>query len=267
VRRVTLEMQDLRPPVVAAVAAVWQALELASAQAGHAAIRPKGGRDIVTSADIAVEDLLRELIGSATGLPVVGEERGGEAPADGSGYWLIDPICGTTNYASGTPLYAVNVALAEHGQITAAVVGDPSAGEVLVAEAGRGCRAVPAAGAARMLRTSRASQAVAVEAARSKGPRRARAAGFIADLINADRWDFRSLGSTQSLGYVAGGKLAAWAIFATDSAVHCAAGTLLVTEAGGVVTDLAGAPWTPQSDCCLAAADASLHGELLALLG
>jgi myo-inositol-1(or 4)-monophosphatase len=260
-------MQELRPPTSVAVAAVWQALALAGASAGQAEVRSKGGRDIVTSADLAVEDLLRELIGPATGLPVVGEERGGEAPADGSGCWLIDPICGTTNYASATPLYSVNVALAEHGQITAAVVGDPSAGEVLVAEAGRGCWAVPAAGAARALRTSRASQAVAAEAARSKGARRARAAGFISALIEADRWDFRSLGSTQSLGYVAAGKLAAWAIFATDSAVHCAAGTLLVTEAGGVVTDLAGRPWTTGADCCLAAADAGLHAELLALLG
>ncbi len=65
---------------------------------------------------------------------------------------------------------------------------------------------------------------------------------------------------------MAAGKLAAWVIFRTDSPVHCAAGTLLVAEAGGVVTDLAGAAWSVGADCCLAAADAQLHAELMALL-
>ena len=258
--------QEFRPQTVAAIDAVWQALTLAAGQAGRAAVRPKAGRDIVTSADIAVEDLLRELIGAATALPVVGEERGGAAPPGRSPYWLIDPICGTTNFAAGTPLYSVNVALAEDGQITAAIVGDPSAGQVLVAEAGRGCWALSSTGARRRLRTSRASRAVAVEAARSAGRRRAQAAAFIADLIRADDWDFRSLASSLSLGYLAAGKLAAWVIFGTDGPEHCAAGSLLVAEAGGIVTDLAGAPWSVAADSCLAAADDGLHAELRALL-
>jgi myo-inositol-1(or 4)-monophosphatase len=258
--------EDFRSETAVAIEAVWQALSLAAGQAGHADITPKSGRDIVTSADIEVEDLLRGLIGDGSGLPVVGEERGGTAPADGSPYWLIDPICGTTNFASGTSLYSVNVALAEGGQIAAAVVGDPSAAEVIVAEAGRGCWALSRTGQRRRLSTSRSSQAVAVEPARSAGQRRAEAAAYIANLITADHWDFRSLGSTQSLAYVAAGKLAAWVIFRTDSPVHCAAGTLLVAEAGGVVTDLAGAAWSVGADCCLAAADAQLHAELMALL-
>ncbi len=159
--------EDFRSQTAVAIEAVWQALSLAAGQAGQADITPKSGRDIVTSADIAVEDLLRGLIGDGGGLPVVGEERGGTAPADGSAYWLIDPICGTTNFASGTSLYSVNVALAEGGQIAAAVVGDPSAAEVIVAEAGRGCWALSRTGQRRRLRTSRSSQAVAVEPARS----------------------------------------------------------------------------------------------------
>jgi myo-inositol-1(or 4)-monophosphatase len=249
------------------VTAVWPALDLARAAAGRAEVTPKAGRDIVTTADVATEDLLRKLIGDSTGLPVVGEERGGEIPADGAPCWLIDPICGTTNFASGLPLYSVNVALVERGQVTAAVVGEPSADEILVAQAGLGCWALSRSGQRRRALTGRSSRAIAVEPARSAGLRRARSAAFTARLIEADTWDFRSLASTQSLCFVAAGKLAAWVIFGTDGPEHAAAGSLLVTEAGGIVTDLAGAPWTIAADSCVAAADQDLHAELMTLLG
>jgi myo-inositol-1(or 4)-monophosphatase len=257
-----------RPQTTAAIEAVRRGLLLAREQSGRAAVTPKAGRDIVTSADIAVEDAIRELIADRTGLPVVGEEHGGEIPRDGSACWLVDPICGTRNYASGTSLYSINVALAEGGQITAGVVGDPSAGEILVAELGGGA-AASAGGAEddwRPLHTTDAARTVAIEPARSAGSRREHAAAVIADLIRADRWDFRSLASTLSMAYVADGRLSAWAVFVTDSPVHCAAGSLLVRESGGVVSDLDGAAWSPGSDSCLVSANAGLHCELLDLV-
>jgi myo-inositol-1(or 4)-monophosphatase len=259
---------SFRPQTSAAIWAVRRGLLLAREQSGRAAVTPKAGRDIVTSTDVAVEEAIREVIADRTGLPVVGEEHGGEIPDDGSACWLVDPICGTRNYASGTSLYSINVALAEGGQITAGVVGDPSTGEVLVAEHGRG--AVAAGGRAgddwRPLRTSAAGQTVAIEPARSAGARREHAAAVIASLIRADRWDFRSLASTLSMAYVARGWLAAWAVLWTDSPVHCAAGSLLVAEAGGIVSDIGGAPWTTDSDSCLASADTVLHSQLLEVL-
>jgi myo-inositol-1(or 4)-monophosphatase len=256
------------PQTSAAIEAVRLGLRLAREQSGRAAITPKAGRDIVTSADIAVEDAIRELIADRTGLPVVGEEHGGEIPRDGSACWLVDPICGTRNYASGTSLYSINVALAEGGQIAVGVVGDPSTGEVLVAELGGG--AVASAGLAhddwRPLHTTDAAGTVAIEPARSAGPRRQHAAAVIADIVRADRWDFRSLASTLSMAYVADGRLSAWAVFVTDSPVHCAAGSLVVREAGGVVSDLHGAAWSTDSDSCLVSGSARLHGELLDLV-
>jgi myo-inositol-1(or 4)-monophosphatase len=252
-----------------AVEAVRRGLALARQQAGSALVTPKAGRDIVTSADIAVEDAIRELIGERTCLPVVGEEHGGDIPGDGSACWLVDPVCGTRNYASGTPLYSINVALAEAGAVTAAVVGDPSAGEVLVAERGRGAWAASAddaRGSWRRLRATAASQTVAVEPGRSAGRRRARAAAVIADIITADRWEFRSLASTLSMAYVAAGRLAGWAVCWTDSPVHCAAGSLVVVEAGGIVSDIGGAPWHAGSDSCLASANPDVHAQLLEVL-
>ena len=81
---------------------------------------------------MAVEDAVRTIIRGAVGSLVVGEERGGEAPADGAPCWLVDPICGTRNFASGVPLYSINLAFVEGGQLTVAVVGDPSADEIQV---------------------------------------------------------------------------------------------------------------------------------------
>jgi myo-inositol-1(or 4)-monophosphatase len=261
------------PQTEMAIEAVRQGLALAQAQAGAAVVTAKGGRDIVTSADVAVEDVIREILSGQPALPVVGEEQGGQAPADGSAYWLVDPVCGTRNYASGTSLYSVNVALAEGGQINAAVIGDPSENEVMVAERGAGAWAAAAEGLAagpgadwRRLQTSDLSLTAAVEPGRSAGPRRARAAAVIAEIVRADQWEFRSLASTLSLPYVAAGRLAAWAVFWTDSPVHCAAGSLLVTEAGGMVSDLDGGAWTVGSDSCMASANLAVHAELLELL-
>src|SRR2546430_4849045 len=146
----------LRPETVRAIEAVERALELGRDRAGAADITSKGERDLVTATDVAVEDAIRDqLRGPAH--PVVGEERGGEAPADGSPYWLVDPICGTRNFASGIPLYCVNVALVEDHQVTCAVVGDGSTGEVIVAERGRGAFALED-GVSRPLATSAESQ-------------------------------------------------------------------------------------------------------------
>ena len=84
----------------------------------------------------------------------------------------------------------------------------------------------------------------------------------MAEAVRADRWDFRSLGTTLSLAYLAAGRISAYVVlFVTP--VHVAAGTLLVTEAGGLVTGIDGEAWGLGSDTLLAAASTSAHAELL----
>jgi len=246
-----------------AVDTVTQALDLARRRVGADEIASKGGRDLVTATDVAVEDAVRDMLSGAVGFPVIGEEGGGEPSADGSPYWLVDPICGTRNFASGHPLYCVNLALVEGDRITLAVVGDPSTGEIHVAERGGGAWALKD-GSRRRLTTSGASGTVIVEVGRVTGARREHAARFAARAILADRWDLRALGTTLSLSYVAAGRAAAYVLFSI-SAVHAGAGSLLVTEAGGVLSDIDGRPWTIQSDSIVASADPSLHRELLEL--
>jgi myo-inositol-1(or 4)-monophosphatase len=215
----------------------------------------------VTATDIAVEDEIRRIVEGESSHPVVGEERGGEVPADGSAYWLLDPICGTRNFASGIPLYCVNLALVEGDQITVAAVGDASIDEIQFAEQGRGAWATSHKGQ-RRLATSGQNQTVVVESGHAAGSRREHAARFAHDAIRADRWDTRNLSSTLSLSYVSAGRVAAYALFSA-SALHAGAGTLLVAEAGGSISDIEGALWTLQSDSLLASANPTLHGELV----
>jgi myo-inositol-1(or 4)-monophosphatase len=247
----------------AGIDAVRQALALAGRGAGDVML--KGVRDVVTAADVAIEDAIRRAVGETLEHPVVGEERGGEAAADGRAYWLVDPICGTRNFASGIPLYCVNVAFIEDGQVTIAVVGDPSTREIHVAEQGNGAWALSGR-ERRRLSASEASQTIVIEDSHADPDpeRRDRAANAVAGAIRAFRWDIRALSTTLALAYVATGQVSAYVLFWT-SALHAGAGSLLAKEAGAVVSDVDGNPWTLESDSIVASATADLHQDLLAL--
>jgi fructose-1,6-bisphosphatase/inositol monophosphatase family enzyme len=117
----------MRAETDAAIGAARLARHLADTRAGADAVQFKQGIDIVTGADVACEDAIRtELARWFPDYPVVGEERGGE-PRDDRPYWLVDPICGTRCYASDVPLYCTNIALVEHGEVTAAAIGSAAA--------------------------------------------------------------------------------------------------------------------------------------------
>src|SRR6266581_4467492 len=189
-----------RPETVVATDAVKRALTLARRRVGADDITAKGERDLVTATDVAVEDAVRGIVADSLGFAVIGEERGGEAPDDGSPYWLVDPICGTRNFASGIPLYCVNLALVEGHEVTVAVVGDPSTGETDVAERGRGAWMLKD-GVRHRLSASDESRTIVIEDGKSKGPRRERAARLTAAAIKADRWHVRSLGTTLASPY------------------------------------------------------------------
>jgi myo-inositol-1(or 4)-monophosphatase len=242
------ELRSLRPEAAVAAAVVREALALAVAGRGEVTV--KSGRDVVTEADVGVEDLVRGRLEAATGVLVVGEERGGDAR--GADHWLVDPICGTRNFASGVPLWCVNLALLERGEVTLAAVGDPSTGDVIVAERGRGAYVVGGGRA----QVDASSRVVVIEDGKSDGRRRQLAADCFAALIRRDEWDTRKYSSTLALAYVATGRIAGCALFVA-TAVHSAAGSLVAREAGATVTDIFGAPWHPGCDSIVATADAA----------
>jgi myo-inositol-1(or 4)-monophosphatase len=87
----------------------------------------KAAGDFATAADVAAEEVILDVIRAARpGDAVLGEEGGHQGAADAVRRWLVDPLCGTLNYAVGTMVVAVNVALRDG----AAAVADPFGGEV-----------------------------------------------------------------------------------------------------------------------------------------
>jgi myo-inositol-1(or 4)-monophosphatase len=258
-------LRSFRPETVEAVAVVTAALKLAKEAAPGATISYKQGRDIVTAVDLAIEDEARRRLRAAFGLPVVGEERGGDVQTRAP-HWLLDPICGTRAYASGIPMYSVNLALAEAGEVVIGVAADASRNEVVIAERGKGTWALRGAELI-AVQTNADTNTIVIEEPEpgdgsARGARREHTARYIAEAIRADKWEFRSLGTTLGLPYVAAGRIAAY-IPLYCGVVHVAAGTLIASEAGCIVTDATGVPWSPASESLLVAATPQLHAELL----
>jgi myo-inositol-1(or 4)-monophosphatase len=258
-----LALSDFSREISAGVEAARRGIELAESRVGAGKVSFKKGRDVVTGADVAVEKLVRTSLHESLGHAVVGEELHGVRPSDGSDYWLVDPICGTRNYASGMTLYCVNLAFVQGDDVYAAVVADPSTREIVIAQRDRGAWRLKGQGLHK-LTASDVSRTIVVEDGKSTGSRRAQAATFMAAVVTSDRWDFRALGTTLSLPYLAAGRIAAYVLFSI-SAVHSAAGSLLVTEAGAVLSDVDGRPWTINSSTMLASANRALHDDLLEL--
>lgn len=98
----------------------------------------KADGTIVTTADRMVEEFLRRELGKAwPGTSVWGEEFGRDDPS-ADGIWLIDPIDGTSNFAFGSPLWGISVALVVGARIELGAVSLPDLGETYLAEFGHG---------------------------------------------------------------------------------------------------------------------------------
>lgn len=103
-------------------------------------VSSKAPNDFVTEVDQAAERAIIEvLLAAYPGHGILGEETGREHGAKDSDYlWIIDPLDGTTNFIHGFPVYAVSIALAFKGQVQQAVVYDPSRNDLFYASKGRG---------------------------------------------------------------------------------------------------------------------------------
>lgn len=253
-----MRLQELRPETSFAIAVIEQSLVLA--RNGPGDIHVKLGRDVVTDADYAVEDFIRREIDNRFGIHVIGEERGGW-PTSMEPYWLVDPICGTRNFASGMTLFSINMALVEEQRVKVAVVGDGSTGRIHFAERGRGAWVNDDETHVR-LTSSADSQIVNMDGWPPASTERDRAARFAAAVIRLNRWDVRCLSTSLALVYLAAGRIAADIHFSTTP-LHIGAGALLVSEAGATLTGRDGQEWTIESESLVASADEELHQELL----
>ncbi len=201
------------------------------------AVTAKRKNDFVTEVDRAAEAAVIEILAKAyPDHAFLAEESGAAGKSEFT--WIIDPLDGTTNFIHGFPQYAVSIGLRHREVITQAVVYDPAKNELFTATRGRGAflndrrirvgkrasiadsligTGFPFKELARLDEFLRTFKAVTENAA---GVRRAGAAALDLAYVAAGRLDgFWEVG------------LAPW---------DTAAGSLLIQEAGGLISDYAG---------------------------
>ncbi len=238
--------------------------------AGHRAASavPKKGDDFATEVDLAIERQVVAALVAATGIEVHGEEFGGAAldSPDSPWVWVLDPIDGTFNYAAGSPMASILLALLHDGDPVAGLTWLPFTGDRYTAVAGgplmKNGAPQPSLDPAKL---ADALVGVGTFSADSRG--RFPGRYWLAVLENLSRVSsrLRMHGSTGiDLVFVADGILGAAISFGGYVWDH-AAGVALVRAAGGIVTTLAGEPWTPASRSVLAAAPGA-HAEILKIL-
>ena len=224
--------------------------------------------DVVTEMDTRAEALLRDRLAAARPEDgVLGEEGGLGAGSTGL-TWVLDPIDGTVNYLYDLPSYAVSVAVVLGDPTTpgawtpvAGAVINPRTDEVFHARAGGGAR-VTGRGTTRSLAVGNQdrleSALLATGFSYDRAVRRGQAA-VVSDLLPRVR-DVRRMGAAAlDLCHVAAGRVDGY----WESGLQpwdIAAGWLVVTEAGGVVTGPGGSG-PPSGDLALAA-NATLHPVL-----
>jgi len=225
----------------------------------------KTGHEAITEVDGQAEDLLTErILARFPDHAVHGEERGLHGPLDSPWRWHLDPIDGTLNYAIGVPAFSVSVAVVRDDQILAGGVLDPLRGERFTA--GRGDGAWCGEQLIRVSQRAPLSEAIA-STQLSQGSLFHRNADLLQD-IHQHTLKTRRLGSIAlELAYVACGRfdllLAGKKV--PQNLYDVAGGLLLVQEAGGIVTDAGGVPFT--SGCVeLIASNGLIHDEALALI-
>ena len=135
--------QSLHPMLNIAVKAARAAgsiINRAALDVERLTITTKGVNDFVTEVDQAAEAAVIEtLLTAYPGHAILAEESGRQHGAKHSEYlWIIDPLDGTTNFIHGFPVYAVSIALAFRGKIEQAVVFDPTRNDLFYASKGRG---------------------------------------------------------------------------------------------------------------------------------
>lgn len=104
-------------------------------------VTEKNPNDFVTEVDQAAEQAIIEVLKTAyPDHAILAEESGASANLhdDNENVWIIDPLDGTTNFIHGFPQYCVSIALQQRGQITQAVVYDPTRNDLFTATKGAG---------------------------------------------------------------------------------------------------------------------------------
>jgi myo-inositol-1(or 4)-monophosphatase len=250
------------------IAAVRAGADVVRSHYGSSVTRfAKSAGDFATTADIEAEKAITAVLRAARPDDrVLGEEGGHTGDGTGDRLWLVDPLCGTLNFAVRTMLASVNVALRAAGELTVAGSADPFTDEVFWTD---GTAAyVRHGGVDQRLAPSAESNLVDVNLDPPFPNHEVfSAARMLADEDFVARFRPRVVSTTLAVAWVAAGRRAA---YVTDGhlrdSVHFAAGIALCQAAGCVVTGLDGRPVHTGAGGLIVAADDTTHASLLKLV-
>jgi myo-inositol-1(or 4)-monophosphatase len=222
----------------------------------------KGDFDLVTEADRASEKLVVERLRSHFPTHGIVAEEGGGHEGTSEFRWYVDPLDGTTNFAHSFPMFNITLGLERAGELIAGVVHDPIRCEMFTAERGSGAWLNN-----RRIHVSKATR-LADSLASTGFPSRKRHHNvnihFYHQMAMASHGVRRTGSAAIDLAYVACGRLDAFWEFGLNP-WDMAAGILLVSEAGGRVSDMTGALHTMPASRHILADNGIIHDEILEL--
>lgn len=210
---------------------------------GSRSIMSKADHSLVTDIDTAAEKLIADMIRSSFPSHRILAEEGSTGSPDGAYTWVIDPLDGTHNFIKGIKLFGVSIGVLAGQEFAAGVIYMPCDDELFVAEKGSGARrngtpiAVSKCGAL-------ANCSLHLDSGLRTGPEWL---GKLYQDLGGRAFNARMLGSSARLfAYLAEGKLDA-AVEFDDKVWDYAAGVCILSEAGGVITEISGKALTPAS--------------------
>ena len=228
-------------------------------------INTKSPNDFVTEVDqLAEEAIIDTILQAYPNHGILAEESGRERGNKSSDFvWIIDPLDGTTNFIHGFPVYCVSIALTFRGKVEQAVVYDPNRNDLFVASRGRGAYLND-----KRLRVSRRTRLqdslIGTGFPFRRGDNFQRYMKMFETLMPLCAGLRRPGSAALDLCYVAAGYYDAF--FETGlSPWDIAAGSLIVTEAGGLVGNFTGEPDFMNQREILAGAP-KIYGQLVPLL-
>jgi len=225
----------------------------------------KGPNDYVSEVDQAAENaIINVLLEAYPGHGILAEESGSERGAKHSEYvWIIDPLDGTTNFLHGFPVYAVSIALAFKGKVEQAVVYDPTRNDMFYASRGRGAFLND-----RRLRVSKRTRIsdslIGTGFPFRKGDNFKRYVKMFEEVMQSCAGLRRPGAAALDLCYVAAGYYDGF--FETGlNPWDIAAGSLMITEAGGLIGNFTGeADFLYQRE--VVAGNPKVYGQLVQIL-
>jgi myo-inositol-1(or 4)-monophosphatase len=257
-------MADRRALLAQAESIVAEAARILVAMQGSVKATRKDLLDIVTEADLASEKIVIGGLRRLTPDPAILSEEEGASGPEGGDRWIIDPLDGTVNFASGLPWFSVTIAYQENGRTVLGYSHAPVAG--LTARYIEGAVATVNGRPARVSETARLSDAVlsVMLTSHFSAEEMRRTATIIARLGPRVRGLRIIVSGAFELSMIAAGKMDAFVSIKADVVSHAAA-LPLVRAAGGRVTTLSGADATDE-DLEKIASNGRIHDELLAEL-